>query len=82
MLGHGSGIVVGTGKDTEFGVVFEMMQDVSIALYLWIALTIRSRSSEHLYNWQWMTWPSDSRSSHLVSLVSFSSLESCSIAAG
>ena len=27
--GHGSGIVVGTGKDTEFGVVFEMMQDVS-----------------------------------------------------
>jgi Ca2+-transporting ATPase len=28
-VGHGSGIVVGTGKDTEFGVVFEMMQDVS-----------------------------------------------------
>jgi magnesium-transporting ATPase (P-type) len=27
-VGHGSGIVVGTGKDTEFGVVFEMMQDV------------------------------------------------------
>ncbi|KAL7421951.1 High affinity Ca2+/Mn2+ P-type ATPase-like protein [Cryptotrichosporon argae] len=26
--GHGSGIVVGTGKDTEFGVVFAMMQDV------------------------------------------------------
>ncbi|ORX35719.1 hypothetical protein BD324DRAFT_631378 [Kockovaella imperatae] len=26
--GHGSGIVVGTGKDTEFGVVFSMMQDV------------------------------------------------------
>jgi Ca2+-transporting ATPase len=27
--GHGSGIVVGTGKDTEFGVIFSMMQDVS-----------------------------------------------------
>lgn len=26
--GHGSGIVVGTGKDSEFGVVFSMMQDV------------------------------------------------------
>jgi len=26
--GHGSGIVVGTGKDTEFGKVFEMMQEV------------------------------------------------------
>ncbi|KAL1411662.1 High affinity Ca2+/Mn2+ P-type ATPase-like protein [Vanrija albida] len=26
--GHGSGIVVGTGKDSEFGVVFAMMQDV------------------------------------------------------
>ncbi|BEI93292.1 uncharacterized protein CcaverHIS019_0509200 [Cutaneotrichosporon cavernicola] len=26
--GHGSGIIVGTGKDTEFGVVFSMMQDV------------------------------------------------------
>lgn len=30
MSGHGSGVVVGTGKDTEFGVVFEMMQDVSV----------------------------------------------------
>jgi Ca2+-transporting ATPase len=27
--GHGSGIVVATGKDTEFGVIFSMMQDVS-----------------------------------------------------
>jgi Ca2+-transporting ATPase len=27
--GNGSGIVVGTGKDTEFGVIFSMMQDVS-----------------------------------------------------
>jgi len=27
--GHGSGIVVGTGKDSEFGVIFSMMQDVS-----------------------------------------------------
>lgn len=26
--GHGSGIVVGTGQDTEFGVIFSMMQDV------------------------------------------------------
>ncbi len=26
--GHGSGIVVGTGKDSEFGVIFSMMQDV------------------------------------------------------
>ncbi|ORY32918.1 hypothetical protein BCR39DRAFT_522368 [Naematelia encephala] len=26
--GHGAGIVVGTGKDTEFGVIFSMMQDV------------------------------------------------------
>ncbi|GFZ46784.1 Calcium-transporting ATPase 1 [Saitozyma sp. JCM 24511] len=26
--GNGSGIVVGTGKDTEFGVIFSMMQDV------------------------------------------------------
>ena len=30
MSGHGSGIVIGTGKDTEFGVVFEMMQDVGL----------------------------------------------------
>jgi hypothetical protein len=30
LAGHGSGIVIGTGKDTEFGVVFEMMQDVSL----------------------------------------------------
>jgi Ca2+-transporting ATPase len=29
-IGHGSGIVVGTGKDTEFGKVFEMMQEVSV----------------------------------------------------
>lgn len=28
-VGNGSGIVVGTGKDTEFGVIFSMMQDVS-----------------------------------------------------
>ena len=27
--GHGAGIVVGTGKDSEFGVIFSMMQDVS-----------------------------------------------------
>ncbi|KAG8952440.1 High affinity Ca2+/Mn2+ P-type ATPase-like protein [Tulasnella sp. 424] len=27
--GRGSGVVVGTGKDTEFGIIFEMMQDVS-----------------------------------------------------
>jgi len=27
--GHGSGIVVGTGTKTEFGVIFSMMQDVS-----------------------------------------------------
>lgn len=27
-IGNGSGIVVGTGKDTEFGVIFSMMQDV------------------------------------------------------
>jgi len=33
-VGHGSGIVVGTGKDTEFGVVFEMMQDVRALWYL------------------------------------------------
>jgi len=29
MIGNGSGIVVGTGKNTEFGVIFSMMQDVS-----------------------------------------------------
>lgn len=28
IIGNGSGIVVGTGKDTEFGVIFSMMQDV------------------------------------------------------
>lgn len=27
--GHGKGVVVATGKDTEFGVIFSMMQDVS-----------------------------------------------------
>lgn len=27
--GHGKGIVIATGKDTEFGVIFSMMQDVS-----------------------------------------------------
>ncbi|KAG8891669.1 High affinity Ca2+/Mn2+ P-type ATPase-like protein, partial [Tulasnella sp. 403] len=27
--GKGTGVVVGTGKDTEFGVIFEMMQDVT-----------------------------------------------------
>jgi Ca2+-transporting ATPase len=27
--GHGSGIVVGTGRNTEFGSVFEMMSDIS-----------------------------------------------------
>ena len=26
--GHGSGIVIGTGKDTEFGAVFKMMKEV------------------------------------------------------
>ena len=28
--GHGSGIVVGTGKDSEFGVIFSMMQAVGL----------------------------------------------------
>ncbi|KAG9290667.1 hypothetical protein G9A89_011630 [Geosiphon pyriformis] len=28
--GHGTGVVVGTGKETEFGVVFSMMQEVEI----------------------------------------------------
>lgn len=27
--GHGKGIVIATGKETEFGVIFSMMQDVS-----------------------------------------------------
>lgn len=32
--GHGSGIVVATGTDTEFGVIFSMMQDVSYPFHL------------------------------------------------
>ena len=31
--GKGTGIVVGTGADTEFGVIFSMMQDVSLIQY-------------------------------------------------
>jgi len=45
-IGHGSGIVVGTGKETEFGVVFEMMQDVS-RLSSGV-VDSRSKSREHL----------------------------------
>lgn len=33
ILGRGSGVVVGTGKDTEFGIIFEMMQDVRPSFY-------------------------------------------------
>jgi Ca2+-transporting ATPase len=29
--GHGTGVVVGTGKHTEFGKVFELMQEVRIS---------------------------------------------------
>lgn len=29
-LGHGEGIVVATGKSTEFGHVFELMQEVKL----------------------------------------------------
>jgi Ca2+-transporting ATPase len=58
--GNGSGIVVGTGKDTEFGVIFSMMQDVSA----------RSKRSGRLFRSQWTTWPSDCRSSPLASSVS------------
>lgn len=30
--GHGSGVVIATGEQTEFGVIFAMMQDVSPSL--------------------------------------------------
>jgi len=32
-VGRGEGIVVATGKSTEFGHVFELMQEVTIATY-------------------------------------------------
>ena len=47
-VGHGSGIVVGTGKETEFGVVFEMMQDVSQSSS--DVADTRSKSREHHYS--------------------------------
>ena len=29
-IGYGSGVVIATGEDTEFGVIFKMMQDVRL----------------------------------------------------
>ena len=41
-LGHGKGIVIATGEQTEFGVIFSMMQDVRPTL---TAFTLGSRST-------------------------------------
>lgn len=46
VTGRGTGVVVGTGTDTEFGVIFGMMQDVSLragdCMFLQImSLTVR-----------------------------------------
>lgn len=51
--GRGSGIVVATGSQTEFGVIFEMMQDVSYFLLQWnnhVNSLIRSKINGHRYN--------------------------------
>lgn len=32
--GHGSGIVIATGEETEFGVIFSMMQEVGFLSYM------------------------------------------------
>ena len=34
LVGHGKGVVVATGEQTEFGVIFTMMQDVSLLVNL------------------------------------------------
>ena len=36
-IGHGSGVVIAIGKDTEFGIVFNMMKEVKIFSF-WISL--------------------------------------------
>lgn len=41
-IGRASGIVIATGTETEFGVIFSMMQDVRISLYVSIILNNRS----------------------------------------
>jgi Ca2+-transporting ATPase len=37
--GRGSGIVIATGKDTEFGVIFSMMEDVRVSVSLYRVVT-------------------------------------------
>ena len=70
------GVVIATGTETEFGVIFSMMQDVSIVVYLLNLNShththIRWRKSGRLYNSAWTSWRKSSRSCHLGLLESF-----------
>lgn len=79
VLGRGSGVVIATGTDTEFGVIFSMMQDVRTCfcrpfshaqLELWCH---RSKKSERRCNSVWTNWRRSSPYCPLPSSVSSAS---------
>jgi magnesium-transporting ATPase (P-type) len=55
--GRGSGVVVATGKETEFGLIFSMMEEVWISAswitYIKLIKQYRLRKSEHPFNDAW-----------------------------
>lgn len=77
-IGRGSGIIIATGTQTEFGVIFSMMQEVDrICVAFCLALThpfYRWRKSEHLFSLAWTNlrrscqyYPSESSGSFVLS---------------
>ena len=56
--GKGTGIVVATGADTEFGVIFAMMQDVSVILsaLLFYLILGRLKKKEPHCSSAWTSW--------------------------
>jgi Ca2+-transporting ATPase len=61
--GRGSGVVIGTGKDTEFGAVFKMMKEVGgmqVCCCGWALhnTPYRLRLERHPYSIKWTFWGS------------------------
>lgn len=55
--GRGVGVVVATGDQSEFGVIFADMQDVRLALLTFLDMSepnIRSRTGKHRFSYRWM----------------------------
>lgn len=70
--GHGRGVVIATGRESEFGRVFDIVQNVSCPPFPKLEVRLiagRPLLQEHLYKLQWMLLPTGCRCSRSESLA-------------